>query len=95
MSLNMRYPILLLILFGLNTTLAQTDRPKQSKPVKPKKLRECPDQWCIDRRPTLTQPGEESKAHEYYMLRGKRYEKEAFDHSWLAKNCQLELTIVR
>jgi hypothetical protein len=90
-------------MFFAGVSTAQTE-PAQSgkknasataKTAKVKKLRECPEQWCIDRKPVLAHPGEEAKAHEYYLLRGKRYDKEAFDHDWLAKNCQLELTIVR
>lgn len=61
----------------------------------PKLLRECPDEWIVNQQPKLVQPGQEGKADEYYMLRGRRYELKQFDAAWVAKNCRLEPKFVQ
>ena len=66
-----------------------------SQSQKARLLRECPDEWIINRQPRIVQPGEQGKAEEYYILRGKRVEKTAFDLDWVQRNCRLEPTVVQ
>ncbi len=91
----MRPPVFILCSI-LAATLMHCSSPKSSAggSKAPKKLRTCPDEWIINNMPRMVQPGQEGKAEEYFILGGKRYEKEAFDLEWVKANCQLSPTVV-
>jgi hypothetical protein len=72
------------------TRSAQTDRSKQQ----PKLIRDCPSEWIINRQPRVVTPGQEEKGEEYFIMRGRRYEKTAFDLAWIQQNCNLQPTVV-
>jgi len=47
----------------------------------------CPDEWIIDRMPTV---GDDNTPNEYFIYQGRRYETFDFDREWVKANCGLE-----
>jgi hypothetical protein len=54
-------------------------------------LRECPDEWIVNKMPGVI---DSTSREEYFIVKGDRQETAKYDYAWVMANCNLQPTEV-
>lgn len=57
-----------------------------------KKIKECPDEWIVNKMPTVGKPPK--GGNQYFIYQGKRVEVAAVDTNWVKKHCKIQKSVV-